>query len=386
MRDEGKKSRVIEVYSLTFINLLCTVCSFGIAALLRHVYDANGPLDRNSAITACLLLMLCSALYNILIDSNRDFFKRDNYSEFMAVVKNTVVIMISALVAMFFMLSSKNMSRMVFSVFALINIILTYAVHVFYKKWMLKHYKKNGVGSQVLIITSSDRSMSLMRELKNNIPWNTKLVAICIMDAVKIGYDMKGIPVVANADNLYDVAGKMALDEVLIDLPDYPSDQIKNLVTDLQQMGIVCNCCIHTFQIEGSERTIGSFGNRPVVSYEKTSVDFRRELIKRVIDIAGALVGLAVTAVITPFVALAIKIESPGPVFFAQERIGKNGRRFKIYKFRSMYIDAEERKKELMEKNQMTEQEAFRYIQKNSMDSCTNMVETAQMILLLQAD
>ena len=173
MRDEGKKSRVIEVYSLTFINLLCTVCSFGIAALLRHVYDANGPLDRNSAITACLLLMLCSALYNILIDSNRDFFKRDNYSEFMAVVKNTVVIMISALVAMFFMLSSKNMSRMVFSVFALINIILTYAVHVFYKKWMLKHYKKNGVGSQVLIITSSDRSMSLMRELKNNIPWNT---------------------------------------------------------------------------------------------------------------------------------------------------------------------------------------------------------------------
>ena len=62
---------------------------------------------------------------------------------------------------------------------------------------------------------------------------------------------------------------------------------------------------------------------------------------------------LTITAVVTPFVALAIKIESPGPVFFAQERIGRNGRRFKIYKFRSMYIDAEERKKELMEKNQM---------------------------------
>ena len=67
----------------------------------------------------------------------------------------------------------------------------------------------------------------------------------------------------------------------------------------------------------------------------------------------GALVGLTITAVVTPFIALAIKIESPGPVFFAQERIGRNGRRFKIYKFRSMYIDAEERKKELMEKNQM---------------------------------
>lgn len=353
MKDEGKKSRVIEVYSLTFIDLLCTVCSFGLAALFRHVYDANGPLDRNSAVTACLLLMLCSTLYNILIDGNREFFRRDKYTEFMSVTKNTVVVMISALVVMFFMLSSKNMSRMVFAVFALINVALTYTVHNLYKKWMLNHYEKNGVGNQVLVITSSERGTTLMEQLKINIPWNTKLVAACVMDAVKIGYDMNGIPVVANAENLYDVAGKMALDEVLIDLPDYPSEQMKKLVADLQQMGIVCNCCIHTFQIEGSERTIGSFGNRPVVSYEKTSVDFRRELIKRVIDIVGALVGLAVTAVITPFVALAIKIESPGPVFFAQERIGKNGRRFKIYKFRSMYIDAEERKKELMEKNQM---------------------------------
>ena len=64
--------------------------------------------------------------------------------------------------------------------------------------------------------------------------------------------------------------------------------------------------------------------------------------------------GLLLTAIVTPFVALAIKLEDPaGPVFFGQTRIGKNGRRFTIYKFRSMYKDAEERKKELMAKNQM---------------------------------
>lgn len=353
MRDEGKKSRVIEVYSLTFLDLLCTICSFGIAALFRYVYDANGPLNQDSAMTACLLVMLCSTLYNILIDNNRDFFKRDKYSELVAVTKSAVVIMISTLVLMFFMLSAKNMSRMVLAVFTLINVVLTYIVHNVYKSWMLKHYNKNGVGSQVLIITSSERGTTLMEQLKLNIPWNTKLVAACVMDAVKIDYDMNGIQVIANADNLYEIAGKMALDEVLIDLPDYPSDKMKQLVADLQQMGIVCNCCINTFQIDGSVRTIGNFGNKPIVAYEKTTVDFRQQLVKRVIDIAGAVVGLAITAVMTPFVALAIKLESPGPVFFAQERVGKNGRRFKIYKFRSMYIDAEERKKELMEKNQM---------------------------------
>ena len=119
-------------------------------------------------------------------------------------------------------------------------------------------------------------------------------------------------------------------------------------------MGVTCNCCIHTFSIDGVERSIETFGNRPVVSYTKTTIDFRQALVKRAIDIVGSLVGLIITAVITPFVALAIRIESPGPIFFAQERVGRNGRRFKIYKFRSMYIDAEERKKELMEKNQMS--------------------------------
>ena len=70
-------------------------------------------------------------------------------------------------------------------------------------------------------------------------------------------------------------------------------------------------------------------------------------------DIAGGFVGLMITAVLFPFVAIAIKTKSPGPVLFCQERIGKNGRKIRIYKFRSMYTDAEKRKQELMDQNEM---------------------------------
>ena len=76
-------------------------------------------------------------------------------------------------------------------------------------------------------------------------------------------------------------------------------------------------------------------------------------MVKRLMDIVGSLIGCVLTLLITPFVALAIKIDSPGPVFFSQTRIGKNGRRFKIWKFRSMYIDAEARKKELEAQNEI---------------------------------
>jgi lipopolysaccharide/colanic/teichoic acid biosynthesis glycosyltransferase len=70
-------------------------------------------------------------------------------------------------------------------------------------------------------------------------------------------------------------------------------------------------------------------------------------------DIVGSLIGLLITGILYLFIAPRIRRADPGPVFFSQTRIGKNGRPFQIYKFRSMYLDAEKRKKELMAENEM---------------------------------
>lgn len=75
MKEAGKKSRVIEVYSLIFIDLLCTGVAFGLSAFLRQVYDVNGPLDRRSSLLGCVLSLLCCCLYNILVDGNRGFLQ-----------------------------------------------------------------------------------------------------------------------------------------------------------------------------------------------------------------------------------------------------------------------------------------------------------------------
>nr|WP_316909760.1 sugar transferase [Priestia aryabhattai] len=76
---------------------------------------------------------------------------------------------------------------------------------------------------------------------------------------------------------------------------------------------------------------------------------------KRTIDIFGAVIGLVILSVVFIAVALLIKVEDPrGPVFFAQERVGKNGNKFKMYKFRSMVVDAEDKLKDLLELNETT--------------------------------
>jgi exopolysaccharide biosynthesis polyprenyl glycosylphosphotransferase len=92
---------------------------------------------------------------------------------------------------------------------------------------------------------------------------------------------------------------------------------------------------------------------RPTVISHTVELDPDQLLFKRIFDIMGSLVGLLLLAVSYPILAPIIKLFSPGPVFFKQLRVGRNGRRFSIYKYRSMTADAEERKKELLDKNEL---------------------------------
>ncbi len=94
-------------------------------------------------------------------------------------------------------------------------------------------------------------------------------------------------------------------------------------------------------------------GNYTVLTTGLHLASARQVMMKRLLDIAGGLVGSLLTVLISIFIGPVIYLQSPGPIFFKQTRVGKNGRTFEIYKFRSMYMDAEERKKELMKENEM---------------------------------
>jgi exopolysaccharide biosynthesis polyprenyl glycosylphosphotransferase len=95
------------------------------------------------------------------------------------------------------------------------------------------------------------------------------------------------------------------------------------------------------------------FLDQPTLVSHTVELDPDQLLFKRAFDIAGALVGLAVFALSYPLLALGIKVASPGPVFFKQIRVGRNGKRFVIYKYRTMYMDAERRKKGLEAQNEL---------------------------------
>lgn len=103
----------------------------------------------------------------------------------------------------------------------------------------------------------------------------------------------------------------------------------------------------------GSESTLTKVGSRTYVTIASNIVKGRQIVIKRLMDIIIAFIGIMITGLVALIIAPIVKKQSPGTLIFKQKRVGKNGKVFEIYKFRSMYMDAEERKKELMAKNDL---------------------------------
>ena len=118
-------------------------------------------------------------------------------------------------------------------------------------------------------------------------------------------------------------------------------------------MGVTVRLIVAFYKRRRAYSYVSTVGTYPVIAYHTITLNTYEQLIKRVVDFIGGLIGVILSSPIMLVTAILIKIDSSGPVFFKQTRVGQNGREFKIYKFRSMYIDAEERKKELMAQNEI---------------------------------
>lgn len=125
-------------------------------------------------------------------------------------------------------------------------------------------------------------------------------------------------------------------------------------------MGITVRLLLDFCEPKGIKCYIGSMGRYPVVTFHSVPQNQVGIFFKSIIDKALSLIALVVLSPVFLVTAIAVKATSPGPVFFRQKRVGKNGKAFYIYKFRSMYADAEERKKDLLAQNKMKDDLMFK--------------------------
>lgn len=334
----SQKNKIIEVYGLWFADLVSIGISFALATYVRfgNFRDMG---NKEIHFQVCLVFLLFCTIYSFFIDWNRNFLKRSIWKETGAVIQYNVLMILVTQTIMYFLKWADVFSRLTMIYFAVINPILSLFFHLIIKQALFFHYHSDMTKIKVLVVTQRNLEEEVKERLNRNLDINFQIVQMVTTE------EMTG--------DFLEKATLMALDEVFIYAPKLPQNDIQVLINGFDEMGVNCHYCVELPGAASDRSEMRNFGGYSVISYTRFQSSYKRLLIKRLMDIVGGLIGMLITAIFLPFVALAIKLDSKGPVFFSQERIGRNGRRFKIYKFRSMYLDAEERKKELEQHNQM---------------------------------
>ncbi len=289
---------------------------------------------------------------------NQDFYIRGKFKEIISIIKGNVIIVVGTAFVLFFIRNYSLFSRLSIIYFVIINCILMFALHMLLKKFIPRMYIHLLQDKSLVVVGCRSFIETYIRDHDSERNFYDNIVGVILYgeDGIKedhINIDGKDYLVPATVDDMVEYCKGASLDEIVIGYKGR-DQKIIDSVDEISKTGITIHYEVDIPEFKGSKHMM--FKNTEhlhMVTYANQITSVGQLIIKRFMDIVGGVVGCIFMLVFTIIFAPLIKLESKGPVFFTQERVGRNGRIFKIIKFRSMYQDAEERKKELMSRNQM---------------------------------
>lgn len=343
----------IILFFVDVIGVLIAYYASGIIWLMvyRHMNVNSTVVQLSTNLDTIIVAALISMLF---VNEKGDCLKRGRFEELRTVICKVAVF--AAMAVVYELVTRRSqIPRGVYICTVFISLVFIYTGRELIKRYLKSLGKNEEKAARVIAITMKDRAAHLVHNLDREEDWVRTLSGFIVMDEDMVSQEIDGVKVVANAHTMMTYIKNEIVDEVYIDVNENIRKHLKSLVMNLEDMGITVHIRIEVLDgFDGYSTSLGTIGNIPVVTFANREFDYKELAVKRLMDIVGSLVGMLIMFVAMIFVVPAIKLESKGPVFFKQKRVGKNGRYFYIYKFRSMYQDAEERKKELMSQNEMS--------------------------------
>ena len=350
-------SKKFRLALLLVIDIISIISSFSIAYFLRYndtMSFSEGFLISDYYQRTIAVLLLIGALVFFLHEQDKDgIAARGLFQNFTKVVKNTVTMLIYTVIYFFITQEGILVSRYVIGVFFVVLLIMDYLLRMLYRLFLIKVAGSVMNAVNIMLIARSADAPRVIRNFQSRQGLLMHISCITLLDDDWVGRSIEGVPVVGNRDNYLDTHRNNVYDEVFIYLPYDYSFELKKMVSGFEQMGVTVNIHIEVFDMDVRDKSIRTIADYHVISFRTRNISTGELFAKRMIDIIGSIVGIALFLIAYIILGPIIRFTSPGPVLFAQTRVGINGRRFKLYKFRSMYADAEERKAELIKENQM---------------------------------
>lgn len=373
---------------LFFSNLFSIIISFLIAYLSRFGWDPSDVAFRHLKDSTVFLYLLLSFLivftfyrYNPITAKRgilRHFKAAFLTNTFMAIIFSTIVYTTHI---------SDSIPRLFFGTFFSINFTISFSclflIHLIKRQYLEHHTKKT------LIITDSNSLEKAVYNIQKLNSEDCEIIGVSSLSNKQEGrfYKVKIHPLekISNTKramenhqqgtnplahielkelslSILDYAKRHQVDLVIFNVNHIARKKIEHLIEAFSEMGIDSLITIDSFAIETLETKLEDFGTTNVIRLSPRLFTDGELLLKRLMDIASALVGCLICILFGIIVAPLIFLEDPGPIIFKQKRVGRNGKYFYIYKFRSMYQDAEAKLQTLKDQNEM---QGFMFKMKN---------------------
>lgn len=339
-------------YDFIILDLLCLQFAFVIAYMLRH--GMVNPYTKELYLNTAVYLVFADIVVIFFNETFSGVLKRGLYKEFAATFKHSLMVALLAVFYLFATQKGEDYSRLVLGLMGVLYVIISYIARLGWK-YILKHKILAENKKSLLIITTEAEAENVIKEITSEVSVECEITGVILLDSDSIDRRINGVPVVAEVENAASYICKNWVDEVLIHVSPETSYS-HQLIDDIAETGVIIHISLTELTNSvGKRQFVEMVGNYTVLTTSINYMTPKEAFFKRTLDVVGGLVGCVLTGVIFIFIAPIIYIASPGPIFFSQTRVGKNGKKFKLYKFRSMYMDAEERKKELMKQNRVAD-------------------------------
>ncbi len=206
---------------------------------------------------------------------------------------------------------------------------------------------------KIPIIGGGRRARSVIHELRRESEWGIDVVGILDPRAREMPAEVDGVPVLGDIEEIHGLLARQVIDEVIVCLPRSLLDEVEPIIEACDEQAICVKYLASVFEMRsGSTLSLDKLNTLPILSFDPVHYDEGKLIVKRLVDLGLTIPGLILLSPLFLLVALAIKLDSPGPVFFLQNRVGLNKRNFRMIKFRSMYEDAEARMAEIEHLNE----------------------------------
>jgi exopolysaccharide biosynthesis polyprenyl glycosylphosphotransferase len=213
--------------------------------------------------------------------------------------------------------------------------------------------RQRGVGvTRVLIVGVGDVGLAVMRTMVARADLGYNVIGFVDDDLTRGATDIGRFRALGNLDRIESILTEERIDEAIITLPWMYQRRIANLINVCERRGVRPRAVPDLFQFNLNRVDVDDLGGIPLIGIKEINLSPQARAAKRVIDILATVLIMIPAIPLGAIIALLIRIDSPGPIFFSQTRIGQHGKPFKIIKFRSMKVGAEEEREALKNQNE----------------------------------